>query len=191
MEVHRRFMRVSQIFTYKTSSRFPQISNFVLQVSERYFTNEQWGRLMLRYTLYILHIYTRYTSLLSCKYTFRWYFILSAPLLTVLRLFRFDDGRKVVKIDSTSITDDQTTSRNVFVGRLSCNGDLYTARLHFFFLARITRTLFRLLSLNRFLTGLSKGLPFSLYLSPTTVRVHLHPRYRLVEHTFAITLCHQ
>lgn len=103
---------------------------------------------MMIYAEYITYLHAYYTSLLFCKYTFRWYFILSAPLLTVLRLFRFNDGRKVVKIDS-SITDDQTTSRNIFVGRLSCNGDLYTARLHFFFLSRITRTLFRLLSLNR------------------------------------------
>lgn len=44
---------------------------------------------MMYITLHILHIYTYYTSLLFCKYTFRWYFILSAPLLTVLRLFRF------------------------------------------------------------------------------------------------------
>jgi len=94
----------------------------------------------MMYAAYITYLHACYTSLLFCKYIFRWYFILSAPLLTVLRLFRFDDGRKVVKIDSTSITDDQTTSRNVFVGRLSCNGDLYSETPFLFPLTDHTHT---------------------------------------------------
>lgn len=103
--------------------------------------------------------------------TFRSYFILSAPLLTVLRLFRFDDGREVVEIDSTSITDDQTTFRATFSSGDSYVTAIYTARLHFFFLSRTIRTLFRLLNRSGGAVDVSKVAVPGLFI---TDDVHFH-----------------
>lgn len=74
---------------------------------------------------YISFIHACYVFILFCEY---FPFILytlgaTADCPTFVSFWR---RKEVVEIDSTSITDDQTTSRNVLVGRFSCNGDLYS-----------------------------------------------------------------
>jgi len=126
--------------------------------------------------LYILHIYLRvcYVRLLFYKYFPLILYTLGATA-DCPTFISFWQCKEVVRIDSTSITDNQTTSCNISVGRFSCNGDRHSETLFLFPLTDYTHIFPAVVVKSSRGSDVSKALVPG-YLSPAMVHVHFHSR---------------